>query len=322
MDDIVYSNNPNEDSVQAMLEGKYRKVSLMRSIGDADVIYQDNPNVGKVLFTGEDGKKHTALLVMDINGGGGGVDTNKVLNVDALPVASADIEGKFYLYNGATDANYTHGYIYECVRHATHTATVSFEPATISGTTVTCSAADFGAFLDGIMSDPMALTHGTMTYDSMSSLWVFVGKDADEQTIKTYQVYQTDYEGAGFVFTGTPANGDVVVFTCSVEEDVVSYAWERVNAQPVPTAEEIGATTSKAHPTTLLASNWSSNTYTANVTGVTATNTVIVAPNASSNDDYVAAGIKCTAQAANQLTFTCDTTPTNNIGINILIINS
>ena len=66
MDDIVYSNNPNEDSAQVKVENKFHKASLVRSVGDSEVIYQDNVNVDKVLFTGEDGKKHTASLTKDI----------------------------------------------------------------------------------------------------------------------------------------------------------------------------------------------------------------------------------------------------------------
>lgn len=72
---------------------------------------------------------------------------------------------------------------------------------------------------------------------------------------------------------------------------------------------------------TLTVANWSSDTQTVTATGVTASNDVIVAPAPSSMDDYVAAGIVCTAQAANSLTFTCSTVPTNAITVNVMVLS-
>lgn len=71
----------------------------------------------------------------------------------------------------------------------------------------------------------------------------------------------------------------------------------------------------------LAVANWSNNSQTVTATGVTASNNVIVSPTPASIDNYVAGGIKCTAQAANSLTFTCTTTPTAAIGVNVLVMN-
>ena len=263
------------------------------------------------------------LAVRIVGGGGGSIDTSKVVNAGTLPTAGSSSEGKFYLYTGATDENYTHGYIYECVATPVYDATVEFNPASISGTTATCSGSDFAELVAQWGSgDIDTIIKGTLTYDGGSSLLVFVGQDDTDTTVCTFQLYTQDFEDAGFTFTGTFEDGDVITFSCTITQTGSTYAWERSNVQPVPTAEDIGATTSKSHTTTLMAANWSDSTYVATVQGVTATNTVIVAPSASSTDDYVAAGIKCTAQAKNQLTFTCDTTPTSNIGISLLIVNS
>lgn len=72
---------------------------------------------------------------------------------------------------------------------------------------------------------------------------------------------------------------------------------------------------------TLTANGWTSNSQTVTVTGVTTTNNVIVSPDPSDMDDYSAAGIKCTAQAANSLTFTCETAPEAAIDVNVLIFS-
>lgn len=62
------------------------------------------------------------------------------------------------------------------------------------------------------------------------------------------------------------------------------------------------------------------DTQTLAVQGVTSSNTVIVSPTPLSSTDYADAGIICTAQSTNQLTFTCVTVPTNDIELSIVII--
>ena len=86
------------------------------------------------------------------------------------------------------------------------------------------------------------------------------------------------------------------------------------------TASWESTTLSPATAPTLVAANWSSNTQTISVTGVTATNTVIVSPTPVSAEDYADAGVLCTNQGAGTLTFTCQTTPANDLTINIVIM--
>lgn len=77
----------------------------------------------------------------------------------------------------------------------------------------------------------------------------------------------------------------------------------------------------KANTTvTLAVADWSSSTQTVSVTGVTATSIVLVAPDSASQSDYTSAGILCTAQGAGTLTFTCSTTPTNAITVNVVAL--
>lgn len=72
---------------------------------------------------------------------------------------------------------------------------------------------------------------------------------------------------------------------------------------------------------TLLANWWSSNTQTVSATGVTASNNVIVSPDPSDISDYADWWIYCSAQWSGTLTFTCGTTPSNDIDVNVLILN-
>lgn len=72
---------------------------------------------------------------------------------------------------------------------------------------------------------------------------------------------------------------------------------------------------------TLASASWSNNEITVTATWVTASNTVIVAPDPASMTDYTDAKIYCSAQASNSLTFTCDTTPTSAITVNVVIFD-
>ena len=171
-----------------------------------------------------------------VTGSGGGVDETKVIVLsDTIPTADADSLGKFYCYKGTTNQNYTHGYVYECVEgQPTYIDTVTFEPATISGTVVTATNnALAGLCAEYITGDITSIVSGTLTYDESGDLWTFVGKDSEDNTVGTFQLYTQDYEDAGFTFTGTAQDGDVVAFTCTITESS-TYVWERIDLQPAP----------------------------------------------------------------------------------------
>lgn len=61
--------------------------------------------------------------------------------------------------------------------------------------------------------------------------------------------------------------------------------------------------------------------WTVTVSGVTASNTVVVSPASSSVEAYSKAGVVCTAQASNSLTFTATTAPEANLTVNVLILD-
>lgn len=71
---------------------------------------------------------------------------------------------------------------------------------------------------------------------------------------------------------------------------------------------------------TLASANWSSNTQTVNVTGMTATGVVLVSPIPADQADYTSAGIICSAQGSGTLTFTCDTAPSSDIDVVVVML--
>lgn len=80
------------------------------------------------------------------------------------------------------------------------------------------------------------------------------------------------------------------------------------------------ATMSVPTAPTLIVADWSSNTQTVTVTGVTASNTVIVSPAPASAAEYAACGILCTTQGTDSLTFTCTAVPANALTVNVVIL--
>lgn len=72
---------------------------------------------------------------------------------------------------------------------------------------------------------------------------------------------------------------------------------------------------------TLSTSNWSSNTQTVNVTGVTSSNTILVGYSPESYEAYSDAAIRCVGQANNTLTFSCESKPSVNVSVNVVILN-
>lgn len=79
----------------------------------------------------------------------------------------------------------------------------------------------------------------------------------------------------------------------------------------------------KSATVTLSANAWSSNSQTINVSNVTASSLVTVAPvpTAQNRTAYLESGVYCSAQGAGTLTFVCEDVPSINLNVNIQIIN-
>lgn len=73
--------------------------------------------------------------------------------------------------------------------------------------------------------------------------------------------------------------------------------------------------------TTISVANWNATTTcTKSVTGVTSSNGVIVTPAPASISTWTSNGVYCSAQGSGTLTFTCSTTPSADITVNIMIV--
>lgn len=84
------------------------------------------------------------------------------------------------------------------------------------------------------------------------------------------------------------------------------------------------AAPAKAKIVSLAIANWTGEAapfaQTITVEGMTAASNIIVAPAPASLEAYGSAQVRCTAQAANSLTFACSKVPESNLTVNILIV--
>lgn len=125
---------------------------------------------------------------------------------------------------------------------------------------------------------------------------------------------------AGAALGGIKSGTDIAVDksgNVSVGEGVVT---SKKLANDSVTKEKIAAgATYTSVAVTLTVAGWSSNAQTVSVAGVTADNAIIVCAAPASLTAYGEAGVYCSAQAAEELTFTCTETPSADLIVNILM---
>ena len=118
-------------------------------------------------------------------------------------------------------------------------------------------------------------------------------------------------------FSATKLSANDVTFTpgtTGLTAKNVQDAIEEVN-EKIPSAP-------KSVIVTLPASGWSSNAQTVTVQGVLADESAQLIqpmPAIASQNAYITAGVICSGQAANQLTFTCTTVPTEDLSVYVVI---
>lgn len=141
--------------------------------------------------------------------------------------------------------------------------------------------------------------------------------------------YITLQGGAGFSFS---TSGAMMVGAAGVSYECPEIAFNGSRLQYVGTPTTSTDAANKAYvdaakpvlrTATLTTSGWSSNTQTVTVSGVVAdTNAQLIYVSPANKDSATAwggAGVFCSAQGANSLTFVCDSVPSANISVNISI---
>ena len=163
------------------------------------------------------------------------------------------------------------------------------------------------------------------TFVSDGSSWVLI-PSGDEPSGTVTSVGLSNATNGGLTISGSPitSSGSITVG----HTNVLTSAQSTSAVYPI-TIDKNGHIASYGSAVTIpttsgktatLTTTWTSNQQTVTVSGVTSSNYVVVSPAPASYDDYCEAGIYCSAQGTNSLTFKCDTAPTSSLTVNVMIV--
>lgn len=123
-------------------------------------------------------------------------------------------------------------------------------------------------------------------------------------------------------FTGTASTFNTALAT--MPQHAARHKSGGVDALPagsISSAMIAANAVSRSAAVTLTAAGWSGKKQTVTASGVTASNTLIVSPAPASFTAYAEAEVRCISQAANALTFQCETVPAAALTVNVTVIN-
>lgn len=286
-------------------------------------------------------------------------DLDDSIQVSTMPTASASEEGKIYQFIGTT-GTYTNGYFYKCVSDGGNPATYSWEQVNVQPTPsgLPSQTGNAGKFLktdgtDASWGDALVNTatgNNSITIGGIATTnagAVNIGKDSSTAANSTTVVGSFSSAsgqkaitiGSNSMASGTKgisigfktragANGSIQIGNYNDADTINSDAntfkvgnangnYEMMSADgTIPTARLTKVNTT----ITLASANWSSNSQTVSVTGITATGIVFVSPDPTDQSAYTSAGIICSAQGSGTLSFTCDTTPSADIDVVVVML--
>ncbi len=155
------------------------------------IFFYEN-NAGGASYTahpiiGKSNRKFENLYITTVNNGSDitvpSVGGSLALQIATLPTADSTYEGTIYQYTGTTDANYTHGYLYECVSDGAATPTYSWSAVQVQagGGSLPSQTGNAGKFLttdgtDASWSDKPLVNKTT----SMSSIHITPAANPDD----------------------------------------------------------------------------------------------------------------------------------------------
>lgn len=274
-------------------------------------------------------------------------EVGQTIQVDVLPTAGADELGKIYQFVGTTDANYTNGFFYKCVSDGATPATYSWEAVEVQASSggLPDQTGQSGKFLttDGTDAGWGTTINGEYKNIVTFSGYVPIFKSVDNSNKEKFTIsYRTTAYSGTIIFRDSDANYKVGLnFINNGGTEKLIYPigtgfsfgnpyahLENIYTKKINNGADINIPTTGGTmavigvntTVTLAVANWSSNTQTVNVTGMTATGVVLVSPDPTDQADYTSAGIICSAQAAGSLEFTCTNTPTNDIDVVVVML--
>lgn len=243
MTDIKYDESKGSDKCTVTTDGGEVVRAMNVNSVSGEVIYDKSKGSVQSTVITEDGQTVRAMNVVNLGeggGGGGDFDKSKVVNkAEVMPTADSSTAGQVYMYTGATNASYTHGYIYE------NTASLGLigpaEDATQGdpGESMVFSL-DATVFAAYLQSKGIVLSGQTAFYleedsDPDTGDNVYVLQDADGVSIEEFTSLVDMESATGITWGGQEdLTGDFPYVSENVTGFVVgsTYAWTRIDVQP------------------------------------------------------------------------------------------
>lgn len=286
MPTIQYPNHPNTDTAFVVQDDGTKNRALMTAPQDTSTLeLPKNANSCKGYVT-INGKKQRVVMTADVMGGGSGgtytagtginITNNEISATD--PVLMNNTTQTNSLSVGGTVSGVSSVLIGTGTASAIRDCVViGYNAQSESGSVVIGAGA---SSTGGTAATPhIAIGRGAKTTGSLQKIQLGPGTNSDANTFKVAN-----------------ANGNFEIMSAD---------------GTVPTARLTKVNTT----ITLTAAGWSNGSQTVSVSGITSTGVVFVSPDPTDQADYTTAGIICTAQATDSLTFTCDTTPSSDIDV-------
>jgi len=272
-----------------------------------------------------------------------------------MPTAASTNEGWIVQFTGTTDSTYTHGHLYECVSDGQTPATYSWSEVSLGGGGSSYTAGTGIDITSGVIrvtsptlqnvttnNGSLAIV-GTVGDTYTTSVGVgaqangnsstALGESAKANGEDSVAIGRSSYVspsgangrrsvavGYGAVASGgryciqlgTGTNNEAGTFCVGLGQNMTEYNYKMLDSDgTIPTARLTKVNTT----VTLAAADWSNGSQTVTVSGVTSSSIVWVSPDPTDQSAYVSAGILCTAQGTDSLTFTATTTPSADIDV-------
>ena len=174
---------------------------------------------------------------------------------------------------------------------------------------------DFGSKQDKTDS----LTAGTTISDGDYFPFYDVSETANRKTLWSNIVAKIRTTLFGTINGVLKADGSGTISVATVDNTPTASSSNLVTSSGVKNYVDTNAAVpSKAVVVSI--SGWSSNKATISVSGVTASNNVIVTPHPDYFVTWTECMVRATSQSAGKLTFTCEETPSGTIKANVLIV--
>lgn len=355
MPTLQYPKSPNTDTAFVVQDDGTKNRALMIAPQDTSTLeLPSNPNSTKGYVT-IDGKKQRVVLTADITGGGGDQhNLGWYATESALTTAHPTAEAGDWAIVGATDTVWiwdtdNSQWVDSDQKGQVTSVNNQTGAVTITGADILPTQTDnAGKFLvtngtsaswSNEIKSTDANVSAILTLKSQNNDYAqFYKRNSTTTNLFGVSVYKNNthlsgidfnntsvvisHNNVGFYFSGT--NNSFYSNKTGISLGMSSKIWANVYTNKLNNGSDItvpavgGEMAVKSVNTTITiaVADWNGGTTaTKSVTGITTTGIVLVSPDPSDTTDYVAAGILCTSQTTNSLTFTCDTTPTSDIDV-------